>query len=186
MFLWPPDLIIDWAYACTDIKIVFCFMSIYPDGIGILMWFFYQTNWNLIMRVYVLTAMAGRRNVHFVQPLNPLTLFTLPEPKTQVSFYDWNLSVIVVVFDVLNFSHFHCLLLNHLANFNQTIHKVAKSILSKRIQFCWKGELHSFPRGENSENTDNLKIFFSRTTWPIQANFAKSILGFRGSKFVQM
>ena len=28
---------IDWAYACTDIRTVFCFMSIYPDGIGILM-----------------------------------------------------------------------------------------------------------------------------------------------------
>ena len=50
--------------------------------------------------------------------------FSSPEPKTPVSFSDQNLSVVVVVVVVVvNFSHFHLLLQNHWANFNQTWHK---------------------------------------------------------------
>ena len=51
--------------------------------------------------------------------------FSSPEPKTQVSFSDQNSSVAVVVVVVVNFSHFHVLLQNHWANFNQTWHKTS-------------------------------------------------------------
>ena len=49
-----------------------------------------------------------------------------PEPKVQVSFSNQKLSVVrrrrclVFVGVVVNFSHFHLLLQNHWANFNQT------------------------------------------------------------------
>ena len=60
-------------------------------------------------------------------------IFSSPEPKAQVSFSDQNLSVIVFgvivhgigIGVVLNFSHFHLLLQNHWANFNQTWHKAS-------------------------------------------------------------
>ena len=56
-------------------------------------------------------------------------LFISPESKAQVSFSDQNLSLSVnVVGIVINFSHFHTLLQNHWANFNQT--------LVKGIQVC--------------------------------------------------
>ena len=50
-------------------------------------------------------------------------LFSSPDPEAQVSFSDQicPLSVVVVVgIFVINFSHFHLLLQNHWANFNQT------------------------------------------------------------------
>ena len=49
--------------------------------------------------------------------------FSSPEPKAQVSFSDHNLSIVVVVIVVVNFSHFHLLLVDHLANLNQTWQK---------------------------------------------------------------
>ena len=48
--------------------------------------------------------------------------FFSSSPKAQVSFYDKNLSVVVLIcfVVVINFSHFHLLLQNHRANLNQT------------------------------------------------------------------
>ena len=81
------DLCMYWHQNCVLLHV---HLSRWNRDINVI---FYQTNWNLIVWGYVFTAMAGRRNVHFVQPLNPSTLFTFPEPKTQVSFYDWNLFI---------------------------------------------------------------------------------------------
>ena len=52
-------------------------------------------------------------------------LFSSPEPKAQVSFSDEICPLSVVVVVVVNFSDFHLLLQNHLANFNQTWHKAS-------------------------------------------------------------
>ena len=53
-------------------------------------------------------------------------LFSSPELKAQVSFSNQNLFVVVIVVGVVvNFSHFHLLLQNHWANFNQTWHKAS-------------------------------------------------------------
>ena len=77
------------------------------------------------------------------------------------------LSVVVVVFVVvvINFSHFHLLLQNHWANFNQTWHKAS---LSEGDLILFKWRARPFPRGANYEivkiHWRNLKIFFSRTT----------------------
>ena len=51
---------------------------------------------------------------------HPAVIFSSPESKTQVSFSDQNLSLVVVV--VVNFSHFRLLLQNHWANFKRTYH----------------------------------------------------------------
>ena len=62
---------------------------------------------------------------------NVSVLFSSPEPKAQVSFSDQNLSIVVVV----NFSHFHLLLLNHWANINQTWHKHESILRWRRFKF---------------------------------------------------
>ena len=52
-------------------------------------------------------------------------IFSSTELKAQVSFSDRLSSVVCPSFRLsVNFSHFHLLLQNHLANFNQTWHKV--------------------------------------------------------------
>ena len=73
-----------------------------------------------------------------------------PEPKAKVSFSDQNLSVVVVVYVVVvvlvvNFSHFHLLLKNHWANFNQSWHKASlvegDSSLFKKGPALFQGEI---------------------------------------------
>ena len=71
--------------------------------------------------------------------------FSSPEPQAQVSFSDHNLSVVVVI-AVVNFSHFHLLLQNHWANFNQTWHK--SSLGDEDLSFLNEGS-RPFPRGDN-------------------------------------
>ena len=75
------------------------------------------------------------------------------------------LSVVLVI---VNFSHFHPLLQNHRANFNQTWHKAS---LGEGNSSLFKEGPRPFPRGDNYEivkiHWRNLKIFFSRTTEPI-------------------
>ena len=75
--------------------------------------------------------------------------------------------VVVVVGVAVNFSHFHLLLQNHWANFNQTWHKL-KHPWAKGIQVCSNEGPYPFPRGDYFEiaklNLGNLRIFFSRTT----------------------
>ena len=67
----------------------------------------------------------------------------------------------------VNFSHFHLLLKNHCANFNQTKHIAS---LGDGIQVCSNEGPRSFPRGDNYEiakiHYRNLKIC-SRTIGPI-------------------
>ena len=69
----------------------------------------------------------------------------------------------------VNFSHFHLLLQNHWANFNQTWHKYL--YLWMGFKFAKLKRPHLFPRGYNNEIAKihwwNLKIFFTRTTGPI-------------------
>ena len=52
-------------------------------------------------------------------------LISSPEPKVHVSFFDQICPLSVVVIVVVNFSHFHLLLQNHRANFNQTWQKAS-------------------------------------------------------------
>ena len=75
------------------------------------------------------------------------------------------LSVVVVV---VNFSHFHLLLKNHWAKFNQTLHK---SSLDKRNWSLFKWRALSFSKGRllrNCENTlTNLKSILLKDHWAI-------------------
>ena len=50
-------------------------------------------------------------------------LFSLPEPKAQMSLSDHHFFIVVAV--VLYFSYFHLLLQNYYAHFKQTKHKVS-------------------------------------------------------------
>ena len=76
--------------------------------------------------------------------------------------------LVVVVVVVVNCSHFHLLLQNHLANFNQTWHKTC---IGEGDSSLFNEGPRPFPRGDNYEiakvQEQILKIFFSRTTWPI-------------------
>ena len=103
--------------------------------------------------------------------------FSSPEPKAQMSFSDQNLSIVVVV----NFSHFHILLQNHWANFNQTWHK---AYLGKGDSSLFSEGLRPFPRGDNYEivkiHWQNLKIFFSRTAGPISTKLGTNHLWVKG------
>ena len=115
--------------------------------------------------------------------------FCLPKLKAQVSFSDQNLSVVivVVVVVVINFSHFHLLLQNLWAIFNQTWHK---HLWVKGIQVCSNEGPHSFPRGDNYKSAkihcQNFKIFFSRTTRPISNKLGTNYLWVKEFKLVQM
>ena len=75
--------------------------------------------------------------------------------------------VVVVVIAVVNFSHFHFLLKNHKANFNQPWHKATFGVRDSSLFKWWA----HFPRGDNYEIAEIhwqiKKIFFSRTTGPI-------------------
>ena len=67
----------------------------------------------------------------------------------------------------VNFSHFHLLLQNHWANFNQTWHKASLGEGDSSL-FEWRVPSFSKLRGDNNEivkiHWRNLKIIFSRTT----------------------
>ena len=97
-------------------------------------------------------------------------IFISPELKAQVSISDHLPSVVCpsvrpsVCLSVclsVNFSHFHLLLKNHWANFNQTWHSVSLGEGDSSL-FKWRAtwELRKI-------NWQLLKIFFSRTTGSI-------------------
>ena len=96
------------------------------------------------------------------------TVFSSPELKAQVSFSDHLSSVVCPSVCLCKFSHFHLLLQNHWANFNQTWHKVSEGEGDSRL-FKWRPRPSQ--RGDNWElikiNWQLLKIFSSRTTGPI-------------------
>ena len=81
------------------------------------------------------------------------SIFSSPELKAQVSFSDHLSSVVCLsicpfvclsVRPYVNFSHFHLLLQNHWANFNQTWHKAP---LVKWIQVCTNEGPPPFSKG---------------------------------------
>ena len=65
------------------------------------------------------------------------TVFSSPELKAQVSFSDHLSSVVCPSVCLCKFSHFHLLLQNHWANFNQTWHKVSEGEGDSRL-FKWR------------------------------------------------
>ena len=76
-----------------------------------------------------LAAEHGKKQNYFLRKTF-IAFFSSPELKAQVSFSDHLssvvcLSVCLSVRLSVNFSHFHLLLQNHWANFNQTWHKVS-------------------------------------------------------------
>ena len=78
-------------------------------------------------------------------------LFSSPELKAQVSFSDHLSSVVCLsvcpsVRLSVNFSHFHLLLPNHWANFNQTWHNES---LGEGDSICSNEGPCPFPRGDN-------------------------------------
>ena len=75
-------------------------------------------------------------------------VFSSPELKAQVSFSDHLSSVVCLSVRLCNFSHFHLLLKNHWANFNQTWHKVS---LYEGVQVCSNEGPRPFQRGDNWE-----------------------------------
>ena len=90
--------------------------------------------------------------------------FSSPELKAQVSFSDHLSSVCLSVCPPVrpsvclsvclsvNFSHFHLLLQNHWANFNQTWHKVS---LGEGDSSLFKLRATPFPRGYNYKIAKN-------------------------------
>ena len=80
------------------------------------------------------------------------SVFSSPELKAQVSFSDHlssvRPSVCLSVCLSVNFSHFHLLLQNHWANFNQTCHKAS---LGEGDSSLFKWRARPFPRGDNYE-----------------------------------
>ena len=74
-----------------------------------------------------------------------LCIISSPELKAQVSFSDHLSSVVCLSVRLsVNFSHFHLLLQNHWANFNQTWHKVSQGEGDSNL-FKWRAM--SFPKG---------------------------------------
>ena len=69
------------------------------------------------------------------------SFFCSPELKAQVRFSDFLTSVCLSVHLSINFTHFHLLLQNHLANFNQTWHK-ASLVVWRKFFIQMKG--HAF------------------------------------------
>ena len=72
------------------------------------------------------------------------------------------------------FSHFHLLLQNYLANFNQTWHKASLGVGDSNL-FIWRATL--FPRGDNSKNSKNtLTTIIKKLLSPFHPYLAKNIL----------
>ena len=87
----------------------------------------------------------------------------------------------------INFSHFHLLLKNQWANFNQTSLKASfgngdSSFLNERSRPFSRGYIYQIAK----IHWQNLKIFFSRTTKPISTKLGTSILWWWGLKCVQI
>ena len=100
----------------------------------------------LTLRLFFFKNQSKKQNdIKYAYRNESRTFFCSPEPKAQVSFSDQNLSVGIVV--VVNFSHFHLLLQNYWANFNQTWHKASLGIEDSCL-VKWRALPFS-----NSENT---------------------------------
>ena len=96
--------------------------------------------------------------------------------------------VVIVVVVVVNFSHFHLLLQNHRANFNQTWHKATFSKGNSSL-YKWRGP--PFSKGRLLPNFKNTLMELKESSSPeplgqFQPNLAQSILGWRGFNFVQI
>ena len=70
----------------------------------------------------------------------------------------------------VNFSHFHLLLQNHWANFNQTWHKASLGVGDSSFQVCTNEGPHIIPRGDNYEIVkihweDRFKNFLFNSHW---------------------
>ena len=87
----------------------------------------------------------------------------------------------------VNFSHFHLLLQNHWANFNQTWYKVS---LGEGDSSLFKWRATPSKRGDNWEkikiNYQLLKFFFSRTTGPISTKLGQNHSWVKGILIIQM
>ena len=145
-------------------------------------------------------------------------VFSSPELKAQVSFSDHLSSVVCLsvrpsVCLSVNCSHFHLLLHNHWANFNQTWHKVFlgewdsslfkwrtkpwansnqtwhKAFLDKRIQVCSNEGPRSFLWGDNYGmvkkhwRNKKKKTSSTETLSQFQPNLPQGIPGWRGFNF---
>ena len=113
-----------------------CFVINNKSYFGNLVFFsvFMCTTGNLIKISCSIYATVHSGSVYWTADFNQIEVFSSPELKAQVSFSDHLSSVVClsvhpsVCLSVrlsVNFSHFHLLLQNHWANFNQTWHKVS-------------------------------------------------------------
>ena len=124
--------------------------------------------------------------IHCISPL-----YSSPELKAEVSFSDRLLSVVC-----LSFCLFVRLKTFHIFNFfSRTTWPIStkhatKHPWVKKIQVCSNEGSRPFPRGDNTENVKlywkYLKIFFSRTVWPIWTKLGTKHPWVEGFKFVQM
>ena len=109
------------------------------------------------MKFYAISAIFQPSYRDCIHPLNEIIpdyhkvrVFSSPELKAQVSFSDHLSSVVCLSIRLsVNFSHFHRLLQNHWANFNQT--KYTKYPWVKGIQVCSNEGPRPFPRGNYFE-----------------------------------
>ena len=112
------------------------------------------------------------------------SVFSSSELKFQVSFSD-HLSSIVRF--SINFSHFHLLLRAHWTNDNQIWYKAFFGDVNPCL---FKQIFTPFLREENLEiakiHWQNLKIFFSRTSWLISTKLCTKHIWVIGLKFVYM
>ena len=82
---------------------------------------------------------------HLLKSIGSEAVFSSPELKAQVSFSDHLSSIVCTSVRLsVNCSHFHLLLQNHWANFNQTWHKV---FLVKGDSSLFKWRATPFPKG---------------------------------------
>ena len=110
-------------------------------------------------------CICSKENIQFLIFLKNISFLA------QISFSDHLLSdVCLSVFCLsvrlsVNFSHFHLLLQDHWANFNQTWHKVSPGEGDSSM-FKWRAKQGECNWEIIKINWQLLKIFFSRTTGP--------------------